>query len=117
LREALATFEQLGARPMAAGVAQRLRALGARRIPRGPRPSTRANPAGLTRRELEVLGLLAQGLRNPEIAARLFVSTKTVEHHVSAILAKLEAGTRVEAARMAENLGILDPVVETTRGA
>jgi DNA-binding CsgD family transcriptional regulator len=106
LREALAIFDQLGARPMAAIVARRLREQGARGLPRGRRPSTRANPAGLTRREVEVLRLVAEGLHNPEIAARLFLSPKTVEHHVSAILAKLGVASRLDAARAAERLGI-----------
>ena len=67
-------------------------------MPRGPRPATRENPAQLTARELEVLTLVADGLRNRDIAERLFLSTKTVDHHVSAILRKLGARTRGEAA-------------------
>jgi DNA-binding CsgD family transcriptional regulator len=89
----------IGARPAGAIVARRLRERGARGIPRGPREATRANPAGLTRRELEVLALLEEGLRNADIAARLVISQKTVDHHVSAILAKLGVGTRAEAVR------------------
>lgn len=72
-----------------------------RGIPRGPRPSTKGNPAGLTNRQLEVLDLMADGLGNAEIGDRLFVSPKTVEHHVSAILAKLDARTRAEAVSLA----------------
>jgi DNA-binding CsgD family transcriptional regulator len=98
LQRALAEFNQLGARPMAAAVTQRLRRLGALGIARGPRPTTRANPARLTAREMEVWDLLAEGLRNAEIANRLSVSTKTVDHHVSAVLAKLGVRTRTEAA-------------------
>jgi DNA-binding CsgD family transcriptional regulator len=105
-RQALIIFAQLGAAPASAIAARRLRQHGARGIPRGPRSSTRANPAGLTRRELEVLRLVAEGLHNPEIAARLFLSPKTVEHHVSAILAKLGVASRLDAARAAERLGI-----------
>jgi DNA-binding NarL/FixJ family response regulator len=75
-------------------------------VARGPRPATRANPANLTARELEVLALVAEGLRNADIAQRLFISAKTVEHHVSAILSKLGARTRSEAARAAARLGI-----------
>jgi DNA-binding NarL/FixJ family response regulator len=98
LREALEAFERLGARPMAAATAKRLRALGVRDLPRAPRATTRAHPAGLTTREIEVLDLISEGMRNAEIADRLFVSTKTVGHHVSAILGKLDVRTRTEAA-------------------
>ncbi len=87
-------------------MAQRLRELGARGIPRGPRPRTREHPAGLTRREVEVLSLLAEGMRNAEIAERLVVSTKTVDHHVSAILRKLDVRNRGEAAAEAARRGL-----------
>lgn len=73
---------------------------GADRIARGPRASTRANPAGLTPRQDEILRLVADGLRNAQIAERLFISEKTVGHHVSAILRKLGVETRHEAARV-----------------
>jgi len=105
-REALALFHSLGARPAAALTASRLRARGARRIPRGPRQPTRANPSGLTPRELEVLTLLAEGLRNAEIAERLVVSPKTVDHYVSSVLAKLGVPNRQAAARHAAALGL-----------
>jgi DNA-binding CsgD family transcriptional regulator len=91
----------LGARPAAAIVARRLRERGVRGVARGPRPATRDHPAGLTRREGEVLESLAQGLTNAEIAERLVISEKTVGHHVSAILAKLGVGSRHEAAKLA----------------
>jgi DNA-binding CsgD family transcriptional regulator len=87
----------MGARPAAAAAARRLRERGIRGIPRGPRRSTRQNPANLTRRELDVLALVADGLTNPEIAQRLFVSSRTVDHHVSAILRKLDVPTRARA--------------------
>jgi DNA-binding CsgD family transcriptional regulator len=106
LRQALTELERLGARPLAAAVARKLRELGVRGLARGPRRATQANPANLTAREAEVLALVAEGLRNADIARRLFVSPKTVDHHVSAILAKLGVRTRGEAARAAARLGI-----------
>jgi DNA-binding NarL/FixJ family response regulator len=86
LRRALEEFHGLGAQPAAAIVARRLRKRGARGLPRGPSLATRRNPAGLTRREAEVLALVADGLRNAEIATRLVLSERTVDHRVSAIL-------------------------------
>src|SRR5262245_13085250 len=94
LRHALDELQALGAKPAAAIVARRLRERGARGLPRGPRPATQGNPAGLTAREVEVLRLVAEGLRNGEIAARLVLSERTVGHHVGAILRKLEVSTR-----------------------
>jgi DNA-binding CsgD family transcriptional regulator/tetratricopeptide (TPR) repeat protein len=108
LRRALDTARRLGALPLAAMVARRLRVQGAHAIPRGPRPSTRENPASLTSREVEVLRLVATGLRNTEIAGRLFLSPRTVGHHVSAILRKLEVATRGEAAAAAQRLDLLE---------
>jgi DNA-binding CsgD family transcriptional regulator len=74
---------------------------------RGPRATTSAHPAGLTRREAHILRLLAQGLTNAEIAAHLVRSPKTVDHHVSAILGKLNARSRAEASALAARLGLL----------
>jgi DNA-binding NarL/FixJ family response regulator len=76
-------------------------------VPRGPLAETRANPAGLTARQLEVLALLAEGLTNAEIAARLVVSIRTVDHHVAAVLARLGVDTRRAAGRRAADMGIL----------
>ena len=109
LREALDQLQALGARPAAAIVTRRLRKLGVRGLARGPRSRTRQNPAGLTARELEVLALLAEGLRNAQIAERLIVSEKTIDHHVSAILAKLDVRTRGEASAQAMRLGLTAP--------
>jgi ATP/maltotriose-dependent transcriptional regulator MalT len=106
LRRAHDQLQALGAKPAAAIVARRLRDSGARGMSRGPRQTTRENPAGLTARELEVLGLLAQGSRNADIAQELVVSEKTVEHHVSAILRKLDVRTRGAAAVEAVRLGL-----------
>jgi DNA-binding CsgD family transcriptional regulator/tetratricopeptide (TPR) repeat protein len=107
VRRGLDELHRLGAQAAAAIVARRLRERGVRGLPRGPRPETQENPANLTARELEVLGLVAQGLRNAQIAERLFLSKKTVDHHVSAILRKLEVRTRGEAAVHAARLGLV----------
>lgn len=107
LRRALEIFERLGARPMVGVVARRLREMGIRGIPRGPRPSTRAHPAGLTSREIEIVSLITQGLSNLEIAKRSYISVKTVDHHVSSILSKLAVRNRVDVAREAMRLGLV----------
>jgi DNA-binding CsgD family transcriptional regulator/tetratricopeptide (TPR) repeat protein len=107
LRRSLDELQRLGARPAADIVARRLRERGARGLPRGPYRATRGNPAHLTPRELEVLALVAQGLHNPEIADRLFLSPRTVDRHVSALLHKLHVRTRVEAGVEAIRLGVL----------
>jgi DNA-binding CsgD family transcriptional regulator/tetratricopeptide (TPR) repeat protein len=107
LRESLTILEQLGAGPLAAIVRQRLRELGVRGIPRGPRASTRENPAGLTAREIQVLTLLVHGHTNNELALRLHISAKTVDHHVSSIMEKLEVHSRTEAVAAAFGLGIV----------
>jgi DNA-binding CsgD family transcriptional regulator/tetratricopeptide (TPR) repeat protein len=103
--EALLALEQLRAEPAAARVRERLRAMGAP-VPRGPRAVTRANPAGLTPRQLAVLGLLREGMTNAEIAGRLVLSVRTVDHHVAAVLDKLGVRSRREAAAAAQELGV-----------
>lgn len=102
VRGAVAEFERLGAVPAATAATQRLRSL----LARGPRRATRDNPANLTPRELEVLALVREGLRNSDIAAKLVVSEKTVDHHVSAILRKLGVRSRTEAGAAAARLGL-----------
>jgi DNA-binding NarL/FixJ family response regulator len=83
-----------------------LRELGVRDLPRGPRATTRANPAGLTVRELEVASLLVAGLSNSEIAQRLVLSPKTVDHHVSSVLSKLAVPNRRQVAQAAADRGL-----------
>jgi DNA-binding CsgD family transcriptional regulator len=108
LRDALATFHSLRANVMAERVTNALRLKGATKVPRGPRASTIANPAGLSARELDVLALIRSGARNSDIAERHVLSPKTIDHHVSAILRKLKVSDR-EAARLeAERLGLKD---------
>ena len=96
LREALAIFDRLGARPMAVEVKRKLRGLGAS-VPRGPRIATRDDPLGLTSREAEVLQYVSLGWTNNEIADRLFLSPKTIERHLSSIFGKLDVRTRRDA--------------------
>ena len=108
LRSALAELEGLDAGPLGRFVRSRLRALGAS-VPRGPRSATRAHPAKLTTRELDVLRLVSAGMRNAEIAEELVVSRRTVDHHVSAILRKLGVRSRGEATLAARERGLLDP--------
>jgi DNA-binding CsgD family transcriptional regulator len=107
LRESLTRLVDLGADAAARIVRQTMRDLGIRSIPAGARTATKAHPRGLTAREQEILELLFQGQSNEEIAASLFISVRTVEHHVSAILGKLSATTRKDAAKEALRLGLV----------
>jgi DNA-binding NarL/FixJ family response regulator len=106
-RRALDVLDRLGADAVAAKVRFDLRASGAHTVPAPRRPTTLANPAGLTTRQVEVLRLLEDGLTNAELAERLFLSVKTVDHHVSAILTKLDVTKRRDAVRRAKEVGIL----------
>lgn len=101
---AVEILDDLGARPVAAWVRARLRDQGVTSIPRGERAATRAHPAGLTVRQADVLALVTEGLSNAEIADRLFISPKTVEHHVSAVFAKLGVDNRAQAIVKANDL-------------
>ena len=107
LREALDIFERLGATPVAQHVRGMMRQSGVSHIARGPRQATRANLAGLTQRQMEVLQLIERGFSNKKIAAQLTISPKTVDHHVSAVLEKLEAVSRGEATAAARASGLL----------
>jgi DNA-binding CsgD family transcriptional regulator len=106
-REALLIYEQLGAQPAARRLRERMRAQGKRGIPRGKRMSTKSNSYGLTAREVEVLTLLEQGLSNARIAQLVHRSVRTIDHHVAAILDKLEVGSRGEAVLHARQRGLL----------
>jgi ATP/maltotriose-dependent transcriptional regulator MalT len=107
LRNALARLSALGATAAAQLARQKMRELGIASIPTGSRAATREHPAGLTRREQEVLELICEGLTNDEISGRLFVSVKTVGHHVSAVLGKLGVPSRRVAAAEAARLGLV----------
>jgi DNA-binding CsgD family transcriptional regulator/tetratricopeptide (TPR) repeat protein len=104
---ALEIFERLGARPIADWLRTKMRKDGLRGIPRGPRQATRDNVAGLTAREMQVLLLVAEGCANSQIAERLSRSSRTVDHHLASILAKLDATSRTEAVATARRMGIL----------
>jgi DNA-binding CsgD family transcriptional regulator len=106
LLQSLAILDRLGACSLEAIVRKRLRDRGVRGVPRGPREATRSNPKGLSEKEFEVLTLLAEGCSNAHIARRLHRSTKTIDHHVSAILCKLDVHSRAEAVTAAFGLGI-----------
>ena len=96
---ALAAFEDLGAAHHANAAASLLRSLGVTASRSGRRGV--GGPTVLTPRELEVLRLIGEGLSNREMAERLFVTRKTVEHHVARVLSKLELRSRAEAAAYA----------------
>jgi DNA-binding CsgD family transcriptional regulator len=106
-RVALSMMQQLGAEAVSEKLEMHMRSWGIKRIPRGMRESTRINPAQLTNRELDVLHLLKNGIHNKEIAETLFISPKTVDHHISSILFKLDVNSRSKAVAEANRLGIL----------
>ena len=98
LRRGLDICDALGAVATARIIRQKMRSLGIRSVPAGQRAATRENPLGLTRREQEVLELLCEGRTNASIATKLVISPKTVDHHVSSVLAKLGVSKRTEVA-------------------
>jgi DNA-binding CsgD family transcriptional regulator len=106
-KEGLGILHQLGATAVYEKIKSMMRAEGIKKIPRGVRNSTRNNPAQLTNRELDVLSLLPEGIANKEIASTLFISPKTVDHHISSLFFKLNVNTRAKAVVKARCLGIL----------
>ena len=106
-RKAIAIVHELGATAVYEKLKMDMRSSGIKSIPRGARKTTLSNPAQLTDRELDIIQLLKEGLRNKEIAARLFISAKTVDHHISSILFKLDVNTRAKAVQEAARLQIL----------
>jgi DNA-binding NarL/FixJ family response regulator len=112
LRAAAESFDQLGAVPAREFTRRQLRRIGAA-VPRGSRQTTRRNPAQLTSRELEVLTMVDRGMTDSQIARALFVSTRTINHHISSILAKLEVKTRTRAAEKARQVLSGTPSLET----
>jgi DNA-binding CsgD family transcriptional regulator len=106
-RKAISMVQALGAHTVYEKMKLEMRISGIKSIPRGIRKTTQLNPAQLTSRELDVLRLLKEGWQNKELAARLFISAKTVDHHISSILFKLDVNSRAKAVQEAIRLGIL----------
>ncbi len=104
--ESYRILDSLGAVPATTLVRRRLRELGIARLPRRLGADTRSNAAGLTARQLEILRLVADGLTNAEIAGLLYLSTRTVDHHVAAVFHKLGVHNRRDAAAKVESLGL-----------
>jgi DNA-binding CsgD family transcriptional regulator len=107
-RRGLDVLDRLGADAVAAKVRRDLRSNGLSIVPARRRSTTLTNPAGLTTRQTDVLRLIGEGLTNAELAERLYLSVKTIEHHISAIFAKLQTTNRRDALRHARDLGVLD---------
>ncbi len=105
-REALGEMQKLGAKVVYEKLKKEMRSSGIKKIPRGMRQNTCTNPAQLTDREMDVLQLLKEGMQNKEIARRLYISAKTVDHHISSILFKLDVNSRMKAVREAFRLAI-----------
>ena len=110
------SIDEFGAARAASHLRRRLRADGVRRIPRGPRAASRSGPAGLTPRETEVLDLIVRGDTNAQIAQALVITPKTVDHHVSSVLAKLGVSSRREAGAALERLQFLGAGPDGDRG-
>jgi DNA-binding CsgD family transcriptional regulator len=106
-REAIAVLQTLGANATVQKIKLDMRSSGIKNIPRGMRKSTLSNKALLTGRELDVLQLMKEGLQNKEIAGKLFIAAKTVDHHISSILFKLDVNSRAKAVNEALRQEIL----------
>jgi len=106
-KEALGIIQKLGAGAIYEKMKFEMRASGIKSIPRGVRKSTKSNPANLTDRELDIIQLLKDGLQNKEIAAKLFISPKTVDHHISSIFFKLDVNSRAKAVQEASRLEVI----------
>ncbi|HET9277059.1 MAG TPA: LuxR C-terminal-related transcriptional regulator, partial [Flavitalea sp.] len=106
-RKAISIVHGLGADAVYEKMKMQMRNSGIRNIPRGMRKSTLSNPAQLTSRELDVLHLLKEGMQNKEIAGKLFISGKTVDHHISSILFKLDVNSRAKAVTEAVRMEII----------
>ena len=106
-RKALDILDKLDATAVLEKMKFIMRASGIRQIPRGIHRSTRSNPANLTTREIDILQLLKEGLQNKEIAGKLYISPKTVSHHISAIFFKLDVNTRSKAVQAATHLAVI----------
>ena len=106
-RKAITIVHELGANAVYEKMKFEMRASGIKGVPRGIRKTTRCNPAFLTGRELDVLQLMKEGLQNKEVAAQLYISTKTVDHHISSILFKLDVNSRIKAVTEAQRKAII----------
>ncbi|MFZ1118013.1 MAG: LuxR C-terminal-related transcriptional regulator, partial [Propionibacteriaceae bacterium] len=105
-REAVDILERIGA-PAVREALLRTRHANGLPVPRGPRTANRSHDAQLTPRELEVLALVAGGLSNADVSRKLYISEKTVGHHMSSILRKLDQPTRARAVALALSQGIV----------
>jgi DNA-binding CsgD family transcriptional regulator/tetratricopeptide (TPR) repeat protein len=105
-KQALLILNELGASATHEMLKSRLKFKGIKKIPRGPNESTRSNPAQLTNRQIDILVLLKEGLQSAEIANKLFISPKTVDNHISAILSQFDVKSRAKAVVEARKMGI-----------